>query len=154
MARLQRDHHTARTYYEEALDIARKLGAPYLIAVYANNLSAVTCILGDMQASRSYAIECLNENEALGDKMGIADAMNLFAALAIEAGDIKTGGSLFGASRSVSDSIGYVPEPLDREFRDHYVKKGREIAEEHFETALREGRSMGMKDAIALAKAN
>ena len=104
-------------------------------------------------AARLYALESLKINEEFDDKTGVGDALNLFAALAVAAGDLEKAGRLFGAAQTIYDSIGCKPEKIDQEFLDRYIKEAREtMGDEAFEAVFREGKSIRMKDAIAFVR--
>ncbi len=153
IARAEDDYEVARRYYEEALAIAKKVPSVYLISIYSFNLAAVVCLQGDYQAARLYGLESLKINQGMEDKIGIGDVLNLFAALAVKAGNAEKAGHLFGVAQATYDAIGYKLEKVDREFVDLYLTEAQEtIGQEAFEAVFKEGQAMSLKKAIALAQ--
>ena len=153
IAREQKDYQSAREFYEEALAIAREESSNYLIAVYTFNLASVACLLGDYKFALENALESLKVSEELEDKISIADALNIFAALAVVAGKIQKAAQLWGAAQSIHDATGFKLEKVDQEFNERYFSQARAaIGDEIFESAFKEGQLMRLKKAIALAQ--
>jgi non-specific serine/threonine protein kinase len=153
IARRQKDYESAKNYYEEALNIAREESSKYLIPVYTFNLASVACLQEDYEKAFSYARESLESSEELEDKISIADALNIFAALSVAEGKMNEAARLWGAAQNIYEATGFKLEKVDREFSEHYQNKARaSIGDESFETAFKEGRSMRLKKALGLAR--
>jgi non-specific serine/threonine protein kinase len=124
-----------------------------LISIYNFNLAAVTCLQGDYQAARLYALESLKINEAMDDRIGIGDLLNLFAAIAVKTGDLEKAARLFGAAQTTHQTIGYKLEKVDEEFVNLYLREARELMkDESFETIFKEGQTMRLKEAVAIIR--
>lgn len=153
IARGQGDYEAARKYYEEALAFARQESLTASISIGTVNLASVACLLEDYQASRSYVLETLQISEELGDKIQMGNALGIFAALAVAAGEMEKAARLFGAARSIHKSAGYRLDIVDQTFKDRYEGEARAVmGDEAFETEFREGQAMRLKKAIALAR--
>ena len=152
IARAQKDYKAARKYYEEALAIAREESSKHLIPACTFNLASVACLSGDYELAHSNAVESLKVSEELGDKIGVGEALNVFAALAVKTREMEKAALLCGAAQALHDATGFKLEKVDREFIDHYTSQARtEIGDEAFEAAFREGQSMRLKNVLALA---
>jgi non-specific serine/threonine protein kinase len=155
IARATEDYKAAQKYYEEALTIARQESSKYLIPIYTFNLASVACLLGEYQTAHSYALESLDISEKLGDKISMGDALNIFAAFAVKAGEMKKAAQLWGTAQSIYDATGFKLEQVDQEFNDIYIKDARTaLGDRAYEEAFEEGRSMMLKEAAAIARAS
>lgn len=153
IARQQKDYEAARTYYEEALTIARQESSKYLIPVYTFNLASAASLQGNYRSALSYALESLEVSEELGDKISMGDALNIFGALAVKAGEVEKAARLWGAAQAIYDATGFRLEKVDQELNDSYMTEARAaIGDEAFEAAFREGQTMRLKNALALAR--
>ena len=154
-ARLQEDYESARKFYEEAAALARQRSAKISISVPVLNLAMIACLQKDYKAALSFALEALKTCEELGDKVYTGLSLGIFAALAAAAGEVEKAAQLFGAMQAVYDAMGYKLEKADQIFLDRYTGEAREaLGERGFEVAFREGQSMRLKKAIALAREN
>ena len=153
IARQQEDYPAARKYYEEALAIAREKSSKYLISVYTFNLASVAYLLGDYNSALLNAFESLKVSEELGDKISMGDALNIFGALAVKAGEMEKAARLWAAAQAIYETTGFKLEKVDREFNDRYISEARAaIGDKAFASAFEEGQSMRLKEAIALAR--
>jgi predicted ATPase/serine/threonine protein kinase len=153
IARQQEDYEAAREFYEEALALARQESANHHISVFTQNLASVACFQEDYKSALSYAFESLKISEELGNRIFTGITLGIFAALGVAAGETEKSARLFGAMQAIHDAIGYKSDKIDQIFFDRYISKARaKIGCETFEAAFEEGRSMRLKDAIALAR--
>ncbi len=108
---------------------------------------------GDYNAALSFALEGLKISEELGDKIVTGNALGIFAALAVAAGEMEKAARLFGAAQTIFDAIGYKSDKVDQIFFDRYNSEARAaMGEEAFEAAFSEGKAMRLKKAVALAR--
>jgi tetratricopeptide (TPR) repeat protein len=153
IARQQEDYEAAREFYEEALTLARQESVKPFIPVITNNLAMVAYFQGDYKAALSFALEGLKSSAELGNKIVTGVALEIFAALAVAAGETEKAAQLFGAAQAIYDAIGYKPVKVDQIFFDRSIREARaQMGDEAFEAAFREGHSAGLKNAIALAR--
>ncbi|MGI8811112.1 MAG: protein kinase domain-containing protein [Pyrinomonadaceae bacterium] len=152
IARGEEDYQAARKYYEDALVINEQQSNNYS-HYYIANLACIAYLLGDYQASRSYSLEVLKLNEELGDKINVAEAIDALAAVAVKDEKLEKAARLSGAAAAIYESIGHKPGKVDQDFNDRYTDEVRAaIGDEAFEAAHAKGRSMQIKEAIALAR--
>jgi predicted ATPase/Tfp pilus assembly protein PilF len=153
-ARSDGDYDTARSLYEESLKGHKQAGDRQLTGVTCVNLGAVAYHQGDYEAARSYYRESLVIAQELGENRGIAFAVDGFAALDVKQREPERAARLAGAAEALHEAIGFELEPADRAFHDHYLAEARTaLGEPAFAAALKQGRVMGTKEAIALALA-
>jgi predicted ATPase len=153
IARQQEDYEAAREFYEEALTLARQESAKASIPVFTQNLAMIACFQRDYKTALSFALESLKIFKELGDEIFIGIGLGIFAALAVAAGETEKAARLFGAAQAIFDATGFKLDKVDQMFFDRYIGEARAgIGEEAFEAAFREGQSMRLKDAIALAR--
>jgi len=153
IARQEADYQAACKYYEEALTIARQESSKYLISVYTFNLASVACLLEDYQSALLNALESLQVSEELGDKISMGDALNIFGALAVAAGEMEKAARLWAAAQAIYKATGFKLEKVDREFNDRYISEARAaIGDKLFDASFEQGRLMRLKEAIALAR--
>ncbi len=151
-ARMLDDYTTARRYYEEAIAIARRESYKHVVQLVSINLGAVACRQGDYQAARAFTHETLGIARALGDRIGMGNALERFAALSVVAGRMETAARLAGALSAAYEAVGYEIEDVDQAFLEHYLDQARaSLGEAAFERAREEGRAMPLDDAVSLA---
>ena len=149
----EEDYEVARKYFEEAFTIAKKESLKLLCSLCTANIASSDLMLGDYQSSLSYFLEALKLSEELGDKRVISAVLDGLAALAVKTGKIEKAGHLWGAAQAISQATGDKIERVAKDFNDRYGKEARSIiGDEAFDVALVEGRTMRMKEAIALAR--
>jgi tetratricopeptide (TPR) repeat protein len=153
IARHQEDYETAREFYVEALALARLESANHFISITTQNLAMVSCFLEDYNAALSYTLESLKISEELGGKINIGITLDIFASLAVVAGEREKAAQLFGTAQAIHNAAGYQLEEVDQKFVDRYIGEARaRMGDEAFEAAFQEGKQMRMKKAIALAR--
>ncbi len=134
----EEDYQAARKYYEDALKINKQISnnqAQYNIA----NLAFVTYLSGDYQSSRSYALEALELSEKLGDKVIIASATDVLAALALKVGELEKAARLAGAAEAIYESIGFKLAKVDQDLMTVTLTKyGRQSAAKRLTRNTRE----------------
>ncbi|HQZ81855.1 MAG TPA: tetratricopeptide repeat protein [Pyrinomonadaceae bacterium] len=155
LARHREDYSAAQKFYEETLTIARENGYQQLNMLAAINLAAVACQLEDYQASHAYTLESMKISEEMGSTVSIGYALERFAALAVIGGEMERAARLSGAMESIYEAAGYKIEEVDRLFLERYLGEARSaMGLAAFELAKTDGKSMSVKDAIALAREN
>ncbi len=153
LARHREDYPAAQKLYEETLLIARKNGYQQLNMLAAINLAAVACESKDYQASHAYTLESMKISEEMGSSVSVGYALERFAALAVIGGEMERAARLSGAMEAIYDAAGYKIEEVDRLFLDRYLGEARSaMGKDGFALAQRQGRSMSVKEAIAIAR--
>ncbi|MDQ3130273.1 MAG: tetratricopeptide repeat protein, partial [Acidobacteriota bacterium] len=152
IARGEEDYRAARKYYEEALTITKQISinhSHYNIV----NLAFVTYLSEDYQSSHSYSLEALEISEKIGNKVIIASATDVLAALALKAGKSEKAARLAGAAAAIYESINFKLDKVDQDFNDLYISETRAaIGDEAFDAEHSEGLKLSLEDAIALAR--
>jgi DNA-binding CsgD family transcriptional regulator len=111
-------------------------------------------VVAQKQAASEYAYgtDGLALCGGLGDRAVIAECLEWFGSLALEAGNYQRGGRLFGAARAFREKIGTPPEV---QMSDHYEKllniASTVVGEKMLARYLAEGQNMKLDDAIDLA---
>ena len=142
----------ARTLTEEALMIFRELGYTSGMCTCLINLGEYAYRAKSYELARRFFAEAFAIAKRLGYRHRIGSCLDGFAALGVRQNEWKKAAQLAGAAEKLRESVGFVPEPLDREFRRMYIKKCRStLGEESFSAAVEQGREMKTEDAIALA---
>lgn len=151
IARSEEEYESAHRYYKAAYDIAKEEGYKFPISNYAFNLAATACLQEDYQSARSYAFETLKGSVELGHKSFIGGALDIFAALAVKDGEPEKSAQLRGAAHAIYEEINLKPDRVDQNFIDRYESEARAvIGDEAYDAAFREGRKMGIEEAILL----
>ncbi|MCC7306552.1 MAG: hypothetical protein IT173_03230 [Acidobacteria bacterium] len=153
LARHREDYPAAQKLYEETLLLARQNGFQHLNMLAAINLAAVACEMKDYQASHAHTLESMKLSEEMGSSVSVGYALERFAALAVIGGEMERAARLSGAMEAIYDAAGYQIEEVDRLFLERYLDEARAaIGEDRFTLAQRQGKSLSVKDAIALAR--
>jgi non-specific serine/threonine protein kinase len=141
-ARLEGDPGAARAYYEQAVAVARGNRRDHFLIIPLCNLGAVACEGDDVEVARACFEEALAAASALGSDEFISLSLDGLAAVAAKRGAWELAGRLAGAAGALLDEVGATLAPLDRDFRDRYLREVREhVGAEALEAALAEGRA-------------
>jgi predicted ATPase/class 3 adenylate cyclase/Tfp pilus assembly protein PilF len=159
VAQQQGDYASARSLYEESLSLTRELGDKWGIANSLNNLGLVAQQQWDHFAARSLYEESLSLHRELGDKFGIAASLAGLGGLAVarvtstnSTGSVERGVRLLGAVEAMLETIGAVLESGNRIPYERAIAASRQqLGEDAFKRVWKEGRAMGMDEAIAYA---
>jgi predicted ATPase/serine/threonine protein kinase len=147
------DYEAARKYYEEAYAIAKAESIFPALSNQASNLAEILCLREDYEAALPYALEALDVSEKLGDRILLAHALDKLGAVAVAAGEPEKAARLWGAARAIFESKGFKIEITEQRFLDRYEASARSaIGDAAFRAACREGQSMHLKKALALAR--
>src|SRR5262249_31901918 len=112
----------------------------------------VATVQGDYASAHTLYEESLGLFRELGDKGGIANALQAFAALSAAQGQEKRVATVWGAVERLREEIGAPLPPNEREDYDRQVSSARlALGEEAFAAAWAEGRTMTLEQAIELA---
>ena len=153
LATEREDYEAARKYFEEAIINAKAESMKPLAGTCAANLAQIACLQEDYEAARIYALESLDASEKLGDGIMTAFALNSFGATVFAAGDPEKAARLWGAAHSIFESKGYKINTSEQNFLDRFTARASAaIGAAAYEAAYREGQSMRLKKALALAR--
>jgi predicted ATPase/class 3 adenylate cyclase/DNA-binding CsgD family transcriptional regulator len=94
----------------------------------------------------------LTLQQEIPDKVGIADSLEMLAAIACSLESFEEAARLLGAAQSVRDSVGYVRSPLETPRHGALVERMQNnLGKDGFAASLGEGAAMSIDDAIAYA---
>jgi predicted ATPase/class 3 adenylate cyclase len=134
---------------EEAIDLARKAGDDFALAVALNNLGYATALLGgDRQQVRAYNEQSLEVRRRIGDTSRIALSLTNLGWGALADDDIGRAAALFGEAAEIAAGIGD-----KRHIRGSsaglawaaYLEQRWEEADSYARESLRLARELGMK---------
>lgn len=148
----QHDYAAALNYAEEAVTLFKQTEDPTGVAISMGNVGDALLHLGRFDEARLALKDSLTRLTDIGEKDGIADALERFAALALIEDQPSRAATLFAAAAAIRHAIGTVPVPPDRaelEANIATVKSGLDVAE--FNRAWQTGQTLPVEQAVALA---
>ena len=145
------DAVSARTYLEEAFEVARSL-EPDSERLELLALAEVAQAENDFQRAAEFAREALPMAHVRRDRQGMGFALQAIGAAEAGLGDLDRAAQLYGAGQRVLDEIGAQLYPHMRPAFETSVSSLTEaLGREKFEELWESGRSMSLEDAIDLA---
>jgi tetratricopeptide (TPR) repeat protein len=151
LARFRGDYERARQFYEENLEILRKLRSRATVPPMLN-LAWVSLYGGDTRKAKALFEESLNRSNESGDKGTMTECLTGFVGVLVMVGKPEQATRLSGAAESLLRRIGWTMTAVDQKDYDHYVAFVRsQLDETTFEQALAEGRAMTLEQAIEFA---
>jgi tetratricopeptide (TPR) repeat protein len=102
----QANPSTARLFFEEVLEMYRRLGDDVHVAQVLSNLGAIALLQGDFEVARSYLTECLPNLERRGDKFGTASTLLNLGVVAYNQGRLDQSARYLENSLHVGQQIG------------------------------------------------
>jgi tetratricopeptide (TPR) repeat protein len=120
---LRGHNEAARSLHEESLALHRALRNRAGILHALCNLGNAYVALGDFSHGRSCLSECLREYHEQGQLLGIAAAIDGFAALADAENRAEKSASAFGAAEALRESMGTPLAPAERQVRDSTYRR-------------------------------
>jgi hypothetical protein len=107
---------------------------------------------GDHAAARSLDAESLTIHEELGNRLGIAAALEAIAALNARENKMEPAARLWGAAERLREEIGSPLPPAEREEYDCAVSAARQArGDEAFLAAWEQGRALTLEQAVKYA---
>jgi predicted ATPase/DNA-binding SARP family transcriptional activator len=151
LARFRGDYEPARQFYEENLEILRKLRSRAIVPPMMN-LAWVSLYGGDTRKAKALFEESLNRSNESGDKGTMTECLTGFVGVLVMAGKPEQAARLIGAAESLLRGMGWTMTAVDQKDYDHYIAIVRgQLDEGVFERAWAEGRSMMFEQAIEFA---
>ena len=149
------DPDRARQSYERALAIARRLGHRTAIGHSLAVLGRLAAGSGRLDVAQSALQESLRTFGDLGDRWGMAFALQGLARAAARAGQAARAAAMLGASDLLRDELGLEMTPPVRAYRDAVVAEALGgIGEPAFWCAWAEGRKRPLPEALSAALAD
>ena len=146
------DYQQATEFLEEALELDRKAGDEWGIAVTENNLASAYLATGDVARARELFESGMEACFRLEEHEGLCEALEIAAGLAFHDGDPERAARLYGADEHLRNQSGYKLTIPDRQRLEKLIQPVREaLGKEGFDEALREGRSMTIEQVVNYA---
>jgi tetratricopeptide (TPR) repeat protein len=141
-----------RTVLEEALSAYEGLGDRLFVARTKGYLGYASLLSGDPRTARRLFAASLRGFAQLGERFGIAEALQATAALAAADGRDERAAILAGAAHGVWASMSAQPLASDRPIADRYLDPARHrLGSAAWRTAHRKGQAMDLPVVIRLA---
>jgi hypothetical protein len=137
---------------EETLAQARVNGHKEGIATSIVTLGLLTYEQGDYGSASATYKEGLELHRELGNKRGVSTALLGLGLIAVSTGQIEMGVRLLGATEALIEEVGIILENEERSPYDRALSTAsKQLGEEVFSRAWREGHGMSMEQAIEYA---
>jgi hypothetical protein len=154
LAETDRDYEAARNLHEANLQLARRLGIPFRLAMSLENLTGISVLLGELPTARSYMREWLAVQDALRDVFSLPHGLDTCAELAFAEDQPERALRLSAAAASLQEAVGSPPQPLQVARREAWLERAcAALPPEVREAAWREGSQMDVGEAVSYALA-
>jgi non-specific serine/threonine protein kinase len=148
----QGDLERATATSEEAAAMLREQKHISYLADALNILGWAALLRGDSERARALYAESMQLRLELGDKLGALETLVGLACVAEARGEGERAAKLFGACQVLREVMGAPPEPGESALQEPYLAAARsQLDEAAWETAWKEGKAMGLEEAIAYA---
>jgi len=154
LARCERDYAWAIPAYEESISLLRTIDAQRDIASALHNLGHACLHLGDNERARDHFLESMAIHQEQENRLGMAECLLGFAALAITADLPAAGARLLSAALTHSGehiSSEWTATRLEYEYYSGRVRKV--LADRALRSAERAGQRLVLADAVKQAQA-
>ncbi len=153
---LEGDYGRGAELNEEAAALCREHGYARSLNLSLDNLGWATLLRGDHERARPFYEESLAVSKELGDRACASESLDGLACSAGAAGETVRAATLFGAAEAMretlSEAVPFQLKPEEIAWREPYRLRARSLlGEEAWEVALAQGRTMGLREAIAYA---
>jgi non-specific serine/threonine protein kinase len=151
LARFRGDYERARQFYEENLEILRKLRSRVTVPPMLN-LAWVSLYRGDIRKAKALFEESLNRSNESGDTGTMTECLTGFVGVLVMVGKPEQATRLIGAAESLFRRIGWTMTAVDQREFDHYIAAVRgQLDEASFAKTSEEGRTMTLEQAVEYA---
>jgi len=148
----QGEHDHANRLYEESLQLMQELRNPLGTAIVLCNLGNMAERQRAYQRAKALYEESLRLWRELEDGSGIAESLIGLSAVANHQQQHEQAIRLLGAADAFRTSIGFSPEPADRERTETVCREARTVlSAEAYVAAWNQGAAMNMEEAIEYA---
>jgi len=150
--RARGDRVAALTLFEESLALARDIGNRHLVATILDTLNRDDLLQGNLGAAEAHLSETITIFDGLGDRGGVANALEGFALLASAKDASRRAARMWGAAERLRDEVGAPIRLHDQADHNRSVSSARAaLGDDAFNEAWREGREMRFEDAMKYA---
>jgi DNA-binding NarL/FixJ family response regulator len=153
---LEGDYERGAALNEEAAAICREHGYRSKLHYALDNLGWAALLQGDRERARTSYEESLVVSKELGDKMIASESLEGMACISVAQGEAQKAGRLFGAAEALKETlreaVALQHGPEEEAWRERYRATARSLlGEATWKETLRQGRAMGMEEAIDYA---
>jgi ATP/maltotriose-dependent transcriptional regulator MalT len=149
---VQGDLERAAAASEEAAGMLREQKHTSYLAYALSDLGWAALLGGDPERARALYMESMRLLLDAGDKLAAPETLEGWACVAEAQGEAERAARLFGACEALREVMGAPPEPGYSALYEPYVSAGRSrLNEAAWETAWKEGRAMGLEEAVEYA---
>jgi predicted ATPase len=136
---------------QESLAIYQQIGDTWLSLIVDWNVGVNAAVLGQLAEARTHLTRCLKNGLELGNRWGISYPLDALATLAVAERQYERAARLFGASEASRNRVGLVPQAAEHPALKAVMAAAADFHGPAIENARREGRSLGLDAAVALA---
>lgn len=153
LARCERNYQQAQIAYEESIFLLRKIEAVRDLASALHNLGHACLHLGDIEQAKALFSESMALHQEQGNRLGMAECLLGFAALAIVADLPPAGARLLAAAAAIGGQhITSKWAATSMEY-EHYLERARAgLTETTFQAEQAVGRTFSLERAVAYAQ--
>jgi predicted ATPase/DNA-binding CsgD family transcriptional regulator len=153
LARCEQTYAEAQIHYEQSIALLRELGAPRDLTSPLQNLGHTYLHLGKVERAHALFSESLATHQAQQDRLGMAECLIGFAAMAIVRELPATGVRLLAAADAIGRPRLKSTWAVTRMEYDHYLGLARaRLTEAEFQVGQATGRALSLEQALAYAQ--
>ena len=153
LAAAEGDYPRAFSLDAQSIELYGQLGDAWQIVIVSFGLGMIATVLGHFSAARERFALCLTGGLELGNRWGIFYPLEAFAVLAVAEHQYDRAARLFGAAEALRIRAGLATEPADHPAVRSILAAAADFTGPAVDTARREGATLSMDAAIALALA-
>jgi hypothetical protein len=150
-AATESDFERAFTLEEESLSYYQQIGDTWQDIIVSWNVGVNATALERFDIAHANLAKCLRVGLALGNRWGASYPLEALATLAVAERQYDRAARLFGAGEAQRSRIGLVPQAADHPAMRAVLSAATDFHGPAIENARREGRSLGLDAAVALA---
>jgi non-specific serine/threonine protein kinase len=149
---LQGNLDRATAISEEAAVMLREQNHRAYLADVLVNLGWVTLLRGDSGRARALFAESLGLRREVGNEDAVPETLNGLACAEGVRGEAERAATLFGTAEALRETMDYQQESGERMLQEPYLVAARsQLDEAAWETAWKEGKAMGLEEAVEYA---
>ena len=151
LAAAEGDFAQAFALDEESHALYRRMGDTWMTIIVAWAVGVNATVLGRFDTARVHLAECLQVGLDLGNRWGASYPLEAIAVLAVAERNYDRAARLFGAAEAQRIRSGLVPQAAEHPALRAVLDAAPDFTGPAVEAARREGRSLTLDDATALA---
>jgi len=148
---IQGDTVSARTFLQQALELAEARGLPLLLSGPVHALGHLERAQGCLRAAEAHYRRALNIRWATNEAHAVVECLESLAAVAAESGDGKRAARLWAAGEMERERRGYGQPPVRQRDPDAVAAVRAVLGDEQFGAAWNEGLRLTLEEAVGYA---